>query len=308
MANHTTNEGWELFKALEVGGYCLGGHGLGAGTDVRRYCNEYNIRTIVLQDKREWEGKTAGLGFDRREMFTNVGVLRDRTDVFKLTILKDAQHNPEYHRQSADEIGAHGWIIYYHPRIIKHLAPYVRERHLIRTYHTVDREIVPPYTDKDRKNKALLSGAISDAYPLRKRLYKYHCAEWDYRFHPGYGRKGCDTPNYLKALSHYKVAICTASRYGYALRKLIEGTAAGCRIITDLPRDDVLPFIDGNLVRIDSDTPVGEVQSLVNGLVHSYDPLVQYEFSEAAKVFYDYRAMGRKLADDIESLRRSYHK
>jgi hypothetical protein len=32
----------------------------------------------------------------------------------------------------------------------------------------------------------------------------------------------------------------------------------------------------------------------------------QYNYAEAAKQFYDYRVMGRKLADDIENLRRNY--
>lgn len=321
MARHTSDEGWQLFLALKEAGYELCGLNLHSRFENQAFGETWTVesltnvgevtrffpQTLVLQDKREWEGRTAGPGFDPRESFTNVDVLKDRRDVFKLTILKDAQHNPVYHRQSADEIGCHAWIVYYHPRIVKYLAPYVREQHLVRTYHTIDKEIVPQYTDQGRHKKALLSGAISGAYPLRQRIYKATLANVDTRLHPGYGRKGCDTPNYLKTLSHYRVAICTSSRYGYALRKIIEATACGCRVITDLPVDDVMPVIDGNLYRINPDMPMSQIVSVIDGLSKTYDPLTQYEWAEAAKAFYDYRVMGKKLANDIEKMRREYN-
>lgn len=322
MARHTTDEGYQLFLALEWDGYRLCGYDMtGQGrvplTDVREILHRRWIdgqpRTIVLQDKREWEGKTAGPGFDQRERFTNVEVLRDRPDVFKLTVLKDAQHNNEYHRESADEIGCHAWVVYYHPRIVKHLAPFVREKHLVRTYHTVGRDKVPKFAmsgkfgTQPRKKRALLSGALSKAYPLRQHIRKHLPANCDYRMHPGYGRTRCDTPAYLQALSHYRVAICTCSIYGYALRKIIEATACGCRVITDLPVDEVLPVIDSNLVRVHPSISADSIGRLVERLCDEYDPAVQENFAEACMQFYDYRVMGRKLADDIERLRVSYN-
>ena len=311
MKNHTTDEGYQIYQGLASAGYYLyagmATDALHQERDVRWIMREPHPHTIVLQDKREWEGLTASKGFDNRESFINVKALKGRHDVFKLTILKDAQNRNAYHHESADEIGCHAWIVYYHSRIIKHVAPFVRERHLVRTYHTVDKDIVPPYTDKNRKNKALLSGAISGAYPLRQRLHKASAGKWDYRMHPGYGRTRCDTPEYIKALSHYKVAICTASKYGYATRKIIEATAAGCRVITDLPSNDILPGIDDNLTRVNPTSSASQIAQLVDALVKSYDPIDQYNYSEIAKTYYDYRKMGKKLADDIEAMRSGYN-
>lgn len=320
MRDHTTNEGWELFKGLEAGGFNLVGHGLTIGTtdlsglypvprqDV--WASAFGDSTCVLQDKREWEGRTAGRGFDARETFRNVGVLKGRPDVFKGTVLKDAHRDPEYHRDSAEEIDAQFWITYYHPRIVKHLAPYVREEHLVRTYHSVDADKVPAYTAEGRFNQALLSGAVSGVYPLRTRLVndvkggRMPGTTW--LPHPGYGRDGCHTPSFLQTLSRYKVAICTSSSLGYAVRKIIEATACGCRVVTDLPIDDILPGIDGNMYRVKPDCPTERIAGYVRDLIDSYDPSLQEMYAAEAKARYDYRVQGRKLAADIEALRRTY--
>jgi hypothetical protein len=127
-----------------------------------------------------------------------------------------------------------------------------------------------------------------------------------YLRHPGYHRKGCCTPGFLQELGHTKVAICTASIYGYALRKIIEATACGCRVLTDLPEDEVLPDIDGNLVRIHRNTGHKDVVKVIQRLLDEYNPERQANYAVMAKEFYDYRPMGVKLANDIESLRRSY--
>jgi hypothetical protein len=254
MENHTTDEGWQLSLALGAGGYSVTGYGIGECqlTDAVDVVTYFNSSVLVLQDKREWQGKTAGSGFDQREQFTRVSYLSSREDIFVGTILKDAQHNPEYHRQSAEEIGANFWVCYYHPQIVCHLAPYVRQEHVVRTYHTVDVEKVPAFRGaRERNPKSLLSGAVSGAYPLRQRLMASRTTHGYRRVmnvlpHPGYGRTKCYTPEYLQQLSQYRVAICTSSVYGYALRKIVEATACGCVVITDLPVDDPLPGIDGN--------------------------------------------------------------
>src|SRR5690606_34111233 len=139
MRRHMTDEGWQLFAGLGRAGYLLCGHDLPINrTDVRELLDEYGPSVVVLQDKREWEGLTADRSRDPRMRFRRVNALMQRQDVFTLTVLKDAHARPEYHRESAREIGCHAWVVYYHPRIVAHLAPYVRERHLVRTYHTVD--------------------------------------------------------------------------------------------------------------------------------------------------------------------------
>lgn len=307
MRQHMTNEGWEIFAGLQHNGYLLAGYQLPYPyTDVRQILQLTNPDTLILQDKREWDVAIRDFR-EPKARFTNVEVLRDRHDVFKLTILKDSQQRPEYHRQSADEIGCHAWIIYYHPRIVHHLAPYTRSQHLIRTYHSVDSSKVPPYR-AIRRHGCLLSGAVSNAYPLRQRLFKEVASlpyTTPYR-HPGYHRNGSATPRFLHTLSKYRVAICTASMYGYALRKLIEATACGCVVVTDLPSDEVLPEIDGNLVRVNPEIPTRELGQLLAQLHSAYSPERQEHYAQKARQYYDYRALTARLVSDIQTLKDTY--
>lgn len=319
MAKHTTDEGWQLFQGLESAGYTLCGRGIRSKFEFQAFCEtwveqdvtdlhkvlEYCPSTVVVQDKREWIGRTAGPGFDVRECFTNVSALRDRPDVLKATVLKDAQSDGQLHVEAAEDMGCHAWIVYYHPRIVKRLAPFVRERHLIRTWHSVDAEAVPDFSPRDAP--ALLSGALGKAYPLRSRIAAAGLPNVAVLGHPGYGRSKCFTPEYLKTLSKFKVAICTCSVYGYALRKLIEATACGCRVITNLPADEALPGgIDENLVRVSNNITMDRLRLLIDHHAERWDPVFQEEMARRAKEFYDFRVAGKRLADDVENLRRNY--
>jgi hypothetical protein len=149
MKDHTTNEGWEIFDGLLHTGYLLFGHDIPPGneTDVEKILNVVEPTVVVVQDEREWQGHTAGGGFNSRERFTNISALSPRDDVFRVGVLKDAHQKPEYHRASFESFGAHAVIHYYHPRIICHLAPYLRPNHLIRTYHSLDPASLPPWKD-----------------------------------------------------------------------------------------------------------------------------------------------------------------
>lgn len=308
MKYHMTDEGWQIMLGLESAGYTLCGRRCTVDeVDVPRLLGQILPGIVVVQDKREWDVQPRDFR-DTSARFTNVQELKSRPDVFKLTILKDSHQRPTYHRESADEIGCHAWIVYYHPTIVSHLAPYVRPEHLIRTYHTLDPAIVPAYS-AERPLGCLISGAVSSAYPLRSLLVRKRqtLPRVDYVPHPGYHRDGCATPQYLQTLSRYKVAICTSSMYGYALRKIIEATACGCVVLTDLPTDEVLPEIDGNLVRISMEH-LTYLPDILNRLYREYDPDRQRQFAEAARWFYDYRRMGSLLANDIETLRLNYNK
>jgi hypothetical protein len=325
MKYHTTDEGYQITAGLAHNGYQLCGHNIltsnytDADIFIRRRPNLVDLEEIlaftdpsvvVVQDKREWHLSGPRDFRDPNAEFRRVYLLKNRPDIFKLTILKDAHHRPEYHRDSADEIGCHAWIIYYHPRIVSHLASYIRPNHLIRTYHTIDKDLVPNYhSTLSSREGCLISGAVSSVYPLRKSLIDNLSLlpKCDYLRHPGYHRKGCATPAYLKILSDYKVAICTSSIYGYALRKIIEATACGCIVLTDLPSDDILPYIDENLVRITPDFSPIRIGRILNEILRSYNPERQEKFSNLAKQYYDYRVIGKKLANDIEMMRRSYN-
>lgn len=309
---HMTDEAHQLFQAVADAGlapdnYCLAGYGMAdQTTEVGRLIDHYNPLTVLVQDQREWEGLTADKPRDLPMRFTNVELLTTGHS-FVGTVLKDAQNNNEYHRQSAKTMGAHFWVVYYHPRIVSVLAPFVRPQHLIRTYHTLDPALVPEYSAEGRHG-CIVSGALGGAYPLRTRLVREYkrLPDCTWHQHPGYHRRGCETPRYLRRLSQFKVAVCTSSVYGYALRKLVEATAAGCVVLTDLPTDEVMPEIDDNLVRVHPDEPTAMIAERVRQMLAGYDPDRQRRYAWAAKTYYDYRAEGRRLADRIEYLRRNY--
>lgn len=306
MRNHTADAGWQLTLAFQEAGYELCGHGLANGdTDVPRILRKTQPSIVAVQDKREWECKTAKQGRNRKYAFHRVGVLKERDDIFKVTVLKDAHQEPEYHRQSADEMGVHAWVTYYHPEIVKHVSGFVRPRHCIRTYHTVDRTAVPAF--RAERNGTCVSGAVSGAYPFRRWVIKHHSELGiDYHRHPGYGANGCVTPQFLRMLSTYKVSICTSSMFGYSLRKIIESTAAGCMVVTDLPVDDKLPMIDGNLVRVRRDSSLADFRDLIRSLESEYDHERQEDFARLAVNYYDWRTSALRLKNDISRMRVHY--
>jgi hypothetical protein len=284
------------------------GHNIGRSeTDTLRILAGYQPGTLVVQDKREWECRTAGGRGGSEYAFRNVQCLKEYTDVFKLTVLKDAHQQPAYHRGSAEEMGVHAWVVYYDPAIMKHLAPYIREKHCIRTHHCVDPERVPAFSS--RRSGCILSGAISKVYPLRERLLRGIRSgriSGVYHRHPGYGRGVCATNDYLQMLSRFRVAFCTTSTYGYAVRKIIEAMACGCLVVTDLPKDDVLPKIDEFLVRVSSEISTKDLGDLSRDLCNLWNPERQRESSERTKRFYSYKAVGLLLAQDIEKARQQY--
>lgn len=314
MLNHMSNEGWQIMMALQKGKYKIFGKGLGFNneTNVSNILSRYGETpsVVVVQDKREWDRNVNPIAI-AQEYWYNTHILKKHDSIFKLTILKDAHQNPLYHMAAAYEIGCNAWIVYYHPDIVNHLAPYTRKKHLIRTYHTIDPKVVPEYSPEGREG-ALLSGAISWHYPLRIVLINMidklpGCA---FLPHPGYHNLGTHTDSYLTELSKYKVAICTTSIYGYSLRKLIEATACGCIVITDQPVDDELPFIDSNLIRVEGRTPMEQATCIANllpKLYQRYDPDRQKYFSDLAIEHYNYETMGVKLSEDIETLRGRYN-
>lgn len=312
MARHTTDEGWQIMQGLQHAGWQIEGHGIGDSlTDmIDILYKNLDIASVLVQDKREWDVRNGDFR-EKAARFTDVSSLKSHYDLFKLTILKDAHSRPLYHRESAEEIGCHAWLCYYHPRIVKHLAPFIRERDIIRVWHTVDPDKVPVFLPGDKRGSVLMSGAVSGAYPLRRRIVsgwrffkelKGHLMQ-----HPGYHRDGCATESYLQELSKWKVAICTSSMYGYALRKIIEATACGCRVITDLPTDEILPGIDGNLVRVSPDISMPALRDAIVTMTEHYNDDRQQQLAYYAMKNYDYRVEGRRISRAIENVRLAYN-
>ncbi len=304
MKRLVTDEGWQLMEGLEGAGYTLCGRRCTVDeVSVPAILDRCRPGVVVVQDKCRWRGDEDAFR-EPDAWFADLPALRRNEDVFKVAVLKDAQQTPDYHRWTADEIGVHAWIVYYHPRIVRHLAPYAREEHFIRTYHSIDADVVPPF-DGDRGG-CILAGAVGDAYPLRKRLSGARLAGVTYLEHPGYALAGCATPDFLRTLSRFKISVCTSSIYGYALRKIIEATASGCVVVTDLPADETLPEIDGNLVRVHPSIGLAPLAALLERLAGSYDPDRQRRYAERAKAYYDKKAVGLRLAAGIEALRSRY--
>lgn len=313
MRHHMSDEGYQIMQGLEEGGYTLAGYQCCYNSvNVKEIIRHFDPQTMVIQDKREWDLRPVDFR-EKNAKFRYIEYLKDRPSIFKVTVVKDAQQRPEYHQLSANEMGVHAWIVYYNPLIVSRLAPYIRPRHMIRTWHSIDSRLVPLFLpgskERQRRKGCLLSGAVGPAYPLRTLLTRRvsQLPDTDLLPHPGYHMRKCHTPGFLTTLSNYKVAICTSSIYGYSLRKIIEATACGCRVVTDLPTDEVLPFIDGNLVRVPSSIGVTAMGRILERLYEDYNPEIQFAYADDAMRWYDYRQVGLRLCQDIETLRKGYH-
>ena len=306
MQNHTTDEGWQITHGLSLNGYRHCGHMLEEKeTDVANLIEKHHPGTIVVQDVREWDVQSNDFR-DKEARFTRVESMKSEESLFRVTVLKDSHQRPEYHSRESDRIGVHAWIVYYNDRIVKHLAPYVRPQHLIRTTHSIDSLTVPDFSN-DRPFNCLFSGAVSGAYPLRQRMLTFRkYLPMHVHNHPGYHRNGCVVPDFLKLLNQFKVSICTSSRYGYSLRKLIESTACGCRVITDLPVDEILPVVEENLIRISPMASRIEMKRVIEVVVNSYDYEKQRDLAKRAIEHYDYRAVCSRLANDIQTMKERY--
>ncbi len=299
MERHMSDEGHQLALALQAGGYELYGGGW-TTTHVREILKN-DPAVVMVQDQHEWN---SGHLAKKEEFFHGIGALAERPDVFRLTVMKDTHRQYESNKWHSRQIECHAWITYYDVRITLHTLSWLRPQHLIRTWHTLDSKLVPPFS-VDRQT-CLLSGSLGGAYPLRTRIHEAGLRDVTFLRHPGYNNRGTSTPGYLEKLSQFKVAICTASKFGYALRKLIEATACGCVVITDLPSDEVLPEIDDNLIRVSPDVKMAELNELIQHHANGWHPSLQEKFAEAAKRRYDWAVEGTRLANEIERTRSGY--
>jgi hypothetical protein len=307
---HMTDEGWQIQCGLREAGYELFGHELGDGlTNVETILGITSPSTVIIQDPREWDASTDNC-FVKAAQFHNAECLGNWKSTFKAVIFKDCHRDNEYYREKAKAYGVHAWILYYHPAIVAHCSPWVRPEHCIRMYHSVDGGIVPAFSSEGRRG-TIISGAVGNkVYPLRTRLaaaVKHHKLDATLMHHPGYHARGSNTPSFLKTLANFKVSICTASVFGFALRKIIESTACGCRVVTDLPVDEVLPWIDGNLIRVNPTETTENIAEICREAEAGWDAGVQEDLAKLAIGYYDYRAVGWRLANDVEEMRVSYN-
>lgn len=298
--NHMTDEGHQLQSGLALAGFELWGRGFeNDETDCRAILEQTNPDVVVMIDRREWDPKMRG-AFDKNAEYKNVEYLAAQANVCRITVCKDAASILDYQRNWARQFRADGFICYYHPECVMREATWVRPDQIIRTYHSIDSHRVGPLS-ADR-GRALVSGARNPAvYPLRETCIRYRDPlQLAYMRHPGYHNCGSCTPHYLDALRSWKVHVCCASRYGFALRKIIESVACGCTVITDLPALDVLPEIDSALIRVKSGIDVASLQKLILQAAREWSLERAVHWSEKAKAWYDWRLMGLQLYASIE--------
>lgn len=312
MREHTSNEGFVLTEGLRHAGWQVHGHGFPEPcnmTDVRQILKKVNPSVVFMNDIREWGEHCGKKDFrDPMAKFTNIEALGERTDIFKVGVSKDSHNSVELCNDSFRRAGVHCFQHTYHPRIVKHVNPGVRMKHLIRSWHSIEPADVPPF-DKYQRNGCILSGALSPVYPLRQKLFEWHqrLPLVHHHAHPGYQRNKCHTPDLLDKMSRFKVAMVTSSVFGYSLRKFVEATAAGCQVITDLPTDEVMPEIDHNFVRVSPEVTLAEMRDILAEMYRTYDPERQRDLSARCKRFYDWRAVGKRLSQDIETARIGYN-
>lgn len=290
--NHMTNEGDQLQEGLRLSGWKLCGYGYDGMTDVRKILNKYYPEDVFVQDVRDWHRDSPGC-FDSRVSYTNYECLK-----YSIGVAKDCGSVIDFQREMFERMHVTTLVHYYHYDSIIRYMPFLKDYKLVRTYHTVDRDRVPEV--KDRRKKCIVSGAVSNVYPLRQRVIDHNDElNFDILSHPGYGNGGTHTDEYLKILSGYRVSICTSSIYGFALRKIIESIACGCTVITDLPEYDVLPGIDKYLVRIDPSIQLKYLKELVDREYRRWDIERAREVAAMCKERYDYRVQGAMLSDQL---------
>lgn len=299
---HTTDEGEQLQAGLQAAGWTLAGHGYGDGCcHVPTLLDRHQPQRIFVQDCRDWRSDSRGC-FNPHVAFEEWAALRCRTQgVTLFTVCKDAGTVIDFQRQFAADIHVDGIVCYYHPRSVCGVAPWLADHNLIRTYHTLNREVCEAIPFDRPRRRCLVSGACSGTiYPLR-RLVMDHCHQWvvDFWPHPGYSNQGSAVALYLKLLGGYRVHVACASRYGFALRKIIESVAMGATPVTDLPHYDRLPHIDGALARVRPGATADEVKHTIDTAEEAWNADERLKWALLARTHYDWRVVGRELSENI---------
>ncbi len=298
---HTSDEGLQLQAGLEHAGWTLAGSGYGDGCkDVPELLERHRPRMVLVHDKRDWD-TASKIAFRDDIAFTGLSALRDREQIFRAVVVKDAAGWQDYHRRFCEETGADAVVVYYHPSSVVRVAPWIEPYALIRTWHSVGAQLLDSIPFGSGRAGVLVSGARGRCYPVREVAFRAAGRlGWQTLAHPGYSNAGTHTPEYLRRLFAFRVHVATASSYGFALRKIIESVACGCTPVTDLPEYDRLPAIDGALVRMRPGASEEELVSAVRQAEREWHPAERLEWARRARDWYDWREMGTRLAAAIE--------
>jgi hypothetical protein len=295
---HMTNEGDQFQEGLRAAGWTLCGAGYDDMTDVPAILERYQPERVVVHDKRDWD-PWSDIAFRKDIGFGRLNALQCWPG-FKAVVVKDAASSIPYQRAFYEEVGAHAAVTYYHDDSVRRYSTWLEGKPLVRTYHTLDAADYADIPLDGSRGRAVVSGAVARCYPLRQKVVQNaRSLHVEVLKHPGYGNKGSRVADYLGTLAQYKVSIATASAYGFALRKIIESVAMGCAVITDLPAADVLPEIDGALVRVSPAIGMEPLRTAIRNAVDGWSLAERLEWAYKARAFYDYRTMGARLSAQL---------
>ena len=280
--------------------------------DVAEIISWAQPRIVVAYPRYEWDSREWNGGRPHptepvlpEYRFHGFEALLAREDITRVAILHDARSVMEEQRRWLADFQPHLVLGWYHERAVLPFWPEVAPEQYERTYHSIDAERVPRFT-AERRRVCLISGAENHhVYPLRTMAMAAARAgrlgpEVDAMPHPSYAHSGTSSDAYLQTMARYKVAVCTASAYQFALRKLFEATAAGCKVITDLANWDALPEIDGNLVRVAPDLTEHDLGEVIHHAAAHWDVDEQRHYAERACARYDYRVECARVAAALE--------
>ena len=309
---HMDNGRWLFQLGMEAAGYQSVGGGLPPpgidATDVGVAVACLRPQVAILWPRYEWDPQQwrgpAGTVLPEHR-FHSLDRLIHGSDVLRVAVFHDAGSERARQRLWHEEFKPHAYLVWYHERSVAELAPHVPPHQMVRTWHIVDPAAAPAV--EPREGVCCVSGAwVPDVYPFRTRCVAAAKAGQlgrgvVYREHPGYHYTGTSSNDYLRHLAGFRVSLCTASAYKFALRKHIEATAAGCRVITDLPDYDHLPGIDGNLIRVRPDIPIPDLAALIREAAEGWDLATQRAYAAAALRRYDYRFECARLAKELQA-------
>jgi hypothetical protein len=285
---------------LVSAGWLIAGHGYGDGcTNIRKLIDRFRPAIVFVNDKRDWSTDSPGC-LDPRVSFRQIELLAKYSKIAKATVVKDAGSMRDFQQRFCLEIDATAVVIYYHPRNVLRQSEWLSKYPLIRTYHSVDAMACQQLDLHLQRRRAAVSGALSDIYPLRKRIFQNaETIGCEHINHPGYGNKRCHTTEYLRLLCQYRVSIATASRFGFALRKIIESVACGCAVVTNLPKHDILPKVDEFLVRVPTNATIRQIKGAVDQANENWSTERAIYYARLAQSYYDFRRLGNQLSKDL---------
>jgi len=302
---HMDNGRWLFQRGLEQQGYVSAGGGLPPPgidrLDVAEIVECCHPSVVIFWPRYEWDpAEWGGSEVLPEHCFQNWECLLDMPEILRATVFHDAGSARAEQKRWHEVFRPDVYLTWYHHRSILALAPHVPSDRLLRIYHVIDADEAPAICDRD--GVGVVSGAYArGVYPLRTRAVAAAKAgrlgpDVGCLDHPGYFQVGPSSTEYVKLLSQYRVALCTASSYGFALRKIIEATLAGCVVITDLPEYDRLPGIDDNLVRVRPTISIPELRELIRDQADAWDLKRQTHYATTAAGLYDWRIMAETLA------------